>query len=106
MSVLLVDIPPHYGMLLSRKWSTSMGGSLQCDLSYATFCIDGKNVKIDKESKVPYMMVHEKDPNEVMTCFIDMNINAFRVENSTTKKREQPTPLEREVEELSGDHNL
>ena len=37
MSVLVVDIPPHYGMLLSRKWSAAMGGSLQCDLSYATF---------------------------------------------------------------------
>lgn len=33
MSVLVVDIPPHYGMLLSRKWSAAMGGSLQCDLS-------------------------------------------------------------------------
>ena len=28
MSVLVVDIPPHYGMLLSRKWSAAMGGSL------------------------------------------------------------------------------
>ena len=25
MSVLVVDIPPHYGMLLSGKWSASMG---------------------------------------------------------------------------------
>lgn len=33
MLVLAVDIPPHYGMLLSRKQSASMGGSLQCDLS-------------------------------------------------------------------------
>lgn len=28
MSVLVVDIPPRYGMLLSRKWSVAMGGSL------------------------------------------------------------------------------
>ena len=40
MSVLVVDIPPQYGMLLSRKWSDAMGGSLQCDLSFATFNID------------------------------------------------------------------
>ena len=39
MSILVVDIPPHYGMLLSRKWSATMGGSLQCDLSYAAFHI-------------------------------------------------------------------
>ena len=28
MLVLVVDIPPHYGMFLSRKWSTAMGGIL------------------------------------------------------------------------------
>ena len=28
MLVLVVDIPPHYVMFLSRKWSATMGGSL------------------------------------------------------------------------------
>ena len=28
MSILVVDIPPQYGMFLSRKWSATMGGSL------------------------------------------------------------------------------
>lgn len=28
MSVLVVDIPPQYGMLLLKKWSASMGGIL------------------------------------------------------------------------------
>ena len=28
MTVLVVDIPPRYGMLLSRKWSVAMGGNL------------------------------------------------------------------------------
>ena len=26
--VLVVDIPPHYSMLISRKWSAQMGGNL------------------------------------------------------------------------------
>ena len=47
MSVLVVDIPPRYGMLLSKKWSATMGGSLQCDLSFATFHVDNKAVKIN-----------------------------------------------------------
>ena len=34
ISVLVVEIPPQYGMLLSRKWSTTMGESLQCDPSH------------------------------------------------------------------------
>ena len=33
MLILVVDIPSHYEMLLSRNWSVAMGGSMQCDLS-------------------------------------------------------------------------
>lgn len=40
MSVTMVDIPPTYGMLLSRQWCASMGGSMQCDLSFSTLSID------------------------------------------------------------------
>ena len=36
MDVLLVDVPPVWGMLLPRKWSANFGGSLHKDLSYAT----------------------------------------------------------------------
>ena len=28
MTILVVDISPRYGMLLSRKWSATMGASL------------------------------------------------------------------------------
>jgi hypothetical protein len=55
MSVLVVDIPPHYGMLLSRKWSAAMWGSLQCDLTYATFHIGNKAVKVLREPRVNYI---------------------------------------------------
>lgn len=83
-----------------------MGGSLQCELPYATFCIDGKNVKVRRESRVPYMMVHIVQSNEDMTCFVDTGINAFRVEDSLQEKKEQPTLLYEEVEKSLGDDNL
>ena len=52
MSVLVVDTPPHYGMLLSRKWNAVMQGSLQCDLSYETFHIGDRAVRVDREPRV------------------------------------------------------
>ena len=55
MTVLVVDIPPRYGMFLSRKWSAAMGGSLQCDLSFATFQVDKKAIKIIRENRVNHM---------------------------------------------------
>ena len=56
MTILVVDIPPRYGMLLSRKWSATMGGSLQCDLSFSTFCVDKKAIKITREPRVNHMV--------------------------------------------------
>ena len=74
MSVLVVDIPPQYGMLLSRKLSTTMGGSLQCDLSFSTFQIDG-NLVVDREPKSVYMI--EEEIEDDMTNFVDIDVNAF-----------------------------
>ena len=41
MDVVIADIPPKYGMLLSRLWGAKLGGSLQLDISYATIPIFG-----------------------------------------------------------------
>ena len=76
MSVLVVDIPPHYGMLLSRKWSATMGGSLQCDLSYATFQVGEKAGKVNREPRVTHIFEQNIDRNT--TCFLDTDVNAFR----------------------------
>ena len=36
MDVLVVDIPPKYGMLLSREWAAKIQGNLQMDMSFTT----------------------------------------------------------------------
>ena len=36
MDIVVADIPPKYGMLLSRSWGAKLQGSLQMDMSYAT----------------------------------------------------------------------
>ena len=76
MSVLMVDIPPHYGMLLSRKWSAAIGASLQCDLSYATFYISDKVVRVDGEPRVNKILGEGNDKDS--TCFLDTSVNSFR----------------------------
>ena len=39
MTDVVIDIPNSWGMLLSRKFTTHLGGSLQMNLSYATIPI-------------------------------------------------------------------
>lgn len=90
MTVLVVDIPPHYGMLLSRKLSVAMGGSLQCDLSYATFHIGDKSIKTDREPRVTYIFGDSIDNDA--TYFLDSEVNEFRAEN-VIQEFEKPSPL-------------
>jgi hypothetical protein len=36
MDIVVADVPPKFGMLLSRYWIKRLGGTLQMDLTYAT----------------------------------------------------------------------
>ena len=56
MTILVVDMPLRYGMLLSRKWSAAMGGSLQCNLYLSTFQVDNKAIKIIREPRENHMV--------------------------------------------------
>ena len=35
MDIVVVDVPPKFGMLLSISWIKKLGGTLQMDLTYA-----------------------------------------------------------------------
>ena len=39
MDVVVADIPPKFGVLLSRYWTSKLKGSLQMDMSYTTIPI-------------------------------------------------------------------
>jgi len=41
MDVVVVDIPPRFGMLLSRSWVVKLKGTLQLDFSYAAIPVFG-----------------------------------------------------------------
>ena len=41
MDVVVADIAPKFGMLLSRSWDKIVGGTLYMDLSYVTIRIFG-----------------------------------------------------------------
>ena len=50
IDVVVIDLPPVYGMFLSRKWAAGLGGYLMMDLSY--LCVpnsDGALIRINRE---------------------------------------------------------
>jgi hypothetical protein len=68
MDVVVIDVPDAWGMLLSRKWAASLGGSLQMDLSYATIpTCDNTFVRLNREQEKRYHVEDPKDPmNELV----------------------------------------
>ena len=56
MDVVVVDIPPKFGMLLSRSWEAKLKGALQMDMSYATILIFGVHRRLYREKNLAYMV--------------------------------------------------
>ena len=42
MDVVVADIPPKFGMWLSRSWETKLKGTFLMDMSYATIPVFGE----------------------------------------------------------------
>lgn len=81
-----------------------MGGSLQCDLSYTTFHIGDKAIKIDREPRVTY--VFEDSVDKDTTCFLDTDVNAFRVELVIQEIEKRPPLIAQEVTCCMDSQNL
>ena len=56
MDIVVADIPPKYGMLLSRSWGAKIQGPLQLDMSHATISVFGQPKKLYRETLMKYMV--------------------------------------------------
>jgi hypothetical protein len=63
MDIVVVDVPPKFGMLLSRSWIKILGGGLQMDLSYDTIPIfGGEHRRLYREVQLDYIISDEANP--------------------------------------------
>ena len=63
MDVVVADIAPKFGMLLSRSWDKKVGGTLQMDLSYAIIPIfGGENRRLYRELQFAYIFIDDRNP--------------------------------------------
>jgi hypothetical protein len=56
MDVVVTDIPPKFGMLLSRSLAAKLKGTLQMDMSYATIPVFGRDIRLYIEVLLKYMV--------------------------------------------------
>ena len=70
------SIPPNFGMLLSRSWAAKLKGSLQMDMSYATFPVFGVHRRLFREKKLSYMVTSAKRPNNHPIYSVDTEMGS------------------------------
>jgi hypothetical protein len=56
MDVVVVDIPPKFGMMFSRSWVAKLKGTLKMDMSYATIPVFGQDKRLYREVLIKYMV--------------------------------------------------
>eukprot|EP00253_Pinus_taeda_P028367 PITA_28367 len=84
MDVVVADIPPKYGMLLSRSWGAKLQGSLQLDMSHATISVFGQPKRLYRESLMKYMVSSEDKPQNFPIYAVHSNIDSYILFNDNT----------------------
>jgi ribonuclease HI len=75
MDVVVADIPPKYGMLLSRSWGTKLGGSLQLDMTYATIPVfGGQFTHLYRETRLAFTVSDPNNPNNHPVYIADQDL--------------------------------
>jgi hypothetical protein len=58
MDIVVADVPPKFGMLLSIYWIKILGGTLQMDLTYATIIVfGGEHRRLYREAQLAYIIM-------------------------------------------------
>ena len=57
LDVVVADVPPRYGMLLSRTCANRMCGTMQMDMKYATIPLFvGETRRLYREARYAYVL--------------------------------------------------
>jgi hypothetical protein len=104
MDVVVADIPPKFGCLLSRSWMKRLGGTLQMDLSYSTIPVfGGVNRRLYRESQLAYIISDEQNPANHPIYSVDTGMGScilqFDDSLSDSLLLKKPTFQSTEVEE-------
>jgi hypothetical protein len=77
MDIMVADVPPKFGMLLSRYWIKILGGTLQMDLSYSNIPIfGGEHRRLYREAQLAYIISDEENPTNHLIFSFDIDVRS------------------------------
>jgi hypothetical protein len=94
MDVVVADIPPKYGMLLSRSWGAKLKGTLRLDMSYATIPVFGQQRRLYKETLMKYMVNSQEKPHNYPLYSPHFDLYSFILYNDGDTKEKDTQLME------------
>ena len=81
--VVVAEIPPKFGILLSRSWPSKLKGSLQMDMSYATIPVQDGSRRLYSEKRTPYVVISQGRPDIQHIYAVDIDLGSSIFFNDT-----------------------
>ena len=107
MDIVVVDIPPKFGFLLSQSWSKRLGGTLQVDLTYDTIpMFGGETKRLYRENKLAYIIRKERKlvnhpiyavDTDFGSCILQIDDNQQTSVHLTKPTRQQPKEVTKSI---------
>jgi hypothetical protein len=81
MDVVVIDIPPKYGMSLSRSWGAKLKGTLQLDMSYATIPVFGQHRRLYRDTLMKCVVNNQEKPHNYPLYSVHSDLDSFILYN-------------------------
>lgn len=101
MDIVVADIPPKYGMLLSRSWGAKLQGILQIDMSYATILVFRQPKKLYRETLIKYVVSSRDRPQNFPIYSLHSDIDYFILYNVEQTQQTTSNNLISETKEIA-----
>src|SRR3984957_9360525 len=96
MDIVVADVPPKFGMLLSRSWIKILGGTLQMDLTYATIPVfGGEHRRLYREAQLAYIVSDETSPTNHPIYALDTDLGSSLLQ--FTDEPEPPLQIRKQL---------
>jgi hypothetical protein len=77
MDIMVANVPPKFGMLLSRSWIKILGVTLHMDLTYDTIPVFGwEHRRLYREDQLAYIISDEADPTNHSIFSFDTDLGS------------------------------
>ena len=86
LDIVVIDIPPKFGMLLSRSCCAKLGVTLQMDMSYATIHVyGGEQLRLYREVRFVHIVCKTDQPRNHPIYAIYQDFGCFQLTSTNIK---------------------